>query len=73
MERKDAELKSDRELLVDLRVGQAVLEERTEGLPTLTRKVDENAKDISWIKKVGLAMISIVGIVIALLRWVGGM
>jgi len=76
MERKEAEAKDDREILVDLLVGQAVLQERTENMgkmetdiADLKVKTETNGKDIGWIKKIGGGLFAIGVAGVGALKW----
>lgn len=75
MKREEVELQSDRAILVDLLVGQAVLEERTAGweekIESMALKAERNESDIAWIKRLGVASIALVGGALGVLRWIG--
>lgn len=73
MKREEVEPLSDREILVDLRIGLAVIEERTVDLPEIRKKVFRNERDLNWMKRLGILFVSLVGIGVGILKWLGGL
>lgn len=73
MKREDVESQSDREILVDLRVSMAVIEDRTVDLPEIRQKVFKNEQDLNWMKRLGILFVSLVGIGVGAAKWLGGL
>ena len=76
MERKDFEQKSDRDILIDLAVGVAVLDERTDNIgkmetdiADLKVKTETNGKDIGWLKRIGGGFFAIGVAGVGVLKW----
>ncbi len=69
MKQEELASKSDREILVDLRIETALLCERTEGLPDMKVQVSKNVNDIGWLKKLLYAVIPGIIALVALLRF----
>ncbi len=70
MRQEDLEHKSEREILIDLRIATAVLEERTEHLPEMKEQISRNVGDIGWLKKLLYAAIPGGTLIVALFRYV---
>lgn len=72
MKREEVEAQSDREILVELRIGMAVIEDRTVDLPEIRQKVLRNERDLNWMKRLGILFVSLVGIGVSAAKWLGG-
>ncbi len=67
MNRHEVEQQTDREILVDVRMTLAVIDERTTDVPEMRKRITTVERDVLWIRRIAIGVGAVLAAAVGLL------